>query len=149
MFFLFHYLRRIFIITKAHSVWYERLITCTNMQLDHYSFLFTVITGILSKCLILMFGNISIQKSWFLKKQNRGKTLNSWRTLTRWGASWRVSWKCGFWVRQAIHECLSTCSAAYRWWGSTCSIWDSRSCKQHQRSISAPSGLLWINHNHQ
>ncbi len=38
----------------------DRLTTCANMQLDR-SFLFTVITGILSKSLILMFGNISIQ----------------------------------------------------------------------------------------
>ncbi len=48
------------------------------MLLDH-SFLFTVISGILSKCLILMFGNISIRiyDSSISKKYNRGKTLNS------------------------------------------------------------------------
>ncbi len=42
------------------SVTHEQLIACADMRMDR-SFLFTVITGILSKCLILMFGNISIQ----------------------------------------------------------------------------------------
>lgn len=48
-------------------------------------------------------------------------------TLTRCGASWRVSWKCGSVSLQVIQECFRTCSAVYRWWGSTWSIWDSRS----------------------
>lgn len=54
-----------------------------------------------------------------------GSTL----TLTRCGASWRVSWKCGNVSRQVIQECFNTCSAVYRWWGSTWSMWESRSWK--------------------
>lgn len=54
--------------------------------------------------------------------------LGGWTlTLTRCGASWRVSWKCGSVSLQVIQECFRTCSAVYRWWGSTWSIWDSRS----------------------
>lgn len=36
-------------------------------------------------------------------------------TLTRCGASWRVSWKCGSVSLQVIQECFRTCSAVYRW----------------------------------
>jgi len=36
-------------------------------------------------------------------------------TLTRCGASWRVSWKCGSVSRHVIQECFRTCSAVYRW----------------------------------
>lgn len=41
--------------------------------------------------------------------------------------SWCDSWLCGslsFWV---IHGCCRTCLAVRRWWGSTCSILDTRS----------------------
>ncbi len=67
MFDLFHCPRRMFVNTKVHSVWMAlsdifmvQRVTCGDMRLDQ-SFLFNVIIGILSKCLILTFGNISIQ----------------------------------------------------------------------------------------
>lgn len=56
-------------------------------------------------------------------------------TLTRCGASWRVSWKCGSVSLQVIQECFRTCSAVYRWWGSTWSIWDSRSWNTEKHPV--------------
>lgn len=72
-------------------------------------------------------------------------------TFTRCGASWRVSWKCGSASLQVIQECFSTCSAVYRWWGSTWSIWDSRSWKvmkttqdaEHLKSVYGIVGYLF------
>ncbi len=61
--------------SRYEHVTRERLITCADIRLDR-SFLFTVITGISSKYLILMLGNISIQNhdSSISKK----KTLHSY-----------------------------------------------------------------------
>ncbi len=77
VFFLFHCLRqhKKHILCEWHleSITRERLIMCTCGWIVLFSLL------LLSKCLILAFGNISIQNrdSSIYKKSNCGKTLNS------------------------------------------------------------------------
>lgn len=48
-------------------------------------------------------------------------------TLTRCGASCLFSWYCGSWSQWTIQGCLSTRAAVSLWWGSTWSIFDTRS----------------------
>lgn len=54
----------------------ERLLTRADMLQDRY-FLFTVIVGILSKCLILTSGNITIQN----RDSLISKMIKSWQNI--------------------------------------------------------------------
>lgn len=63
------------------------------------------------------------------------ETIITMQTFTRWGASWRLSWYLGSWSLWIIHRWRRTWAAVNLLWGSTWSIFDTRSCQQRSLKI--------------
>ena len=59
-------------------------------------------------------------------------------TLTACDASGRTSLFCGSWSRVTIHRWVSTCCRLMRWWGSMCSMRDTRSLAADDTTSQLP-----------
>lgn len=72
------------------------------------------------------------------------ETIITMQTFTRWGASWRLSWYLGSWSLLIIHGWRRTWAAVNLLWGSTWSIFDTRSCQQRSLKIKDQTDRTYI-----
>lgn len=72
------------------------------------------------------------------------ETIIAMQTFTRWGASWRLSWYLGSWSLLIIHGWRRTWAAVSLLWGSTWSIFDTRSYQQRSLKIKGQTDRTYI-----